>query len=292
MNVDLNALMVFARVAHWRSFRRAAQELHLTASALSHTVSKLEQSLGVRLLNRSTRSVSVSDAGARLLENLDPALNNIGWALESLNNDRERPIGRLKLNVPRSAAQLLLAPKLGAWSLRYPEVTLDIVTNDGLIDIVDQGYDAGIRFSERLQQDMIALPIGPQLPFSTCAAPSYLERFGTPKTPHDLLDHQCLQYRFPSGVHNIWEFQAQQKKLEVQTKGNLATDDFATIVRAAVDGAGICYTFDAYTAEEVEKGSLVRILEEWNPPAEHMYLYYPSRNNLSLSLRAFIDFFR
>lgn len=292
MKSDLNALAAFARVAHHRSFRRAATELQLTPSALSHTLTKLEQSLGVRLLNRSTRSVSLSDAGERLLASLHPALLNIDQALESLNEVREKPMGKLRLNVPRAAAQLLIAPKLAEWMKIYPHVELEIVTSDGLIDIVEQGFDAGIRFGESLQQDMIALPMGPVLSFSVCAAPAYLKQFGYPKSPEDLLQHQCLQYRFASGMHYAWEFTSGKKKLEVATKGLVASDDFFSLIRAAVDGAGICYTYTAYIDQLVAEGHLQLLLQDYCPVGEHMYLYYSSRINLPASLRAFIDFLK
>lgn len=292
MDTDLNALGAFARVAYWRSFRRAAQELQVTPSALSHTISKLEQGLGVRLLNRSTRSVSLSDAGARLLARLHPALEQITQALDVLNEVRQRPMGKLKLNVPRVAAQLVLAPKLAAWLAAYPDVQLDLVTNDALVDIVEQGCDAGIRFGESLQQDMIAVPIGPELQFAVCAAPDYLQRHGTPKKPDELLRHACLQYRFPSDLRYVWQFQAHGKKLDVATSGAFASDDFVTIIQAAVDGAGICYTYQAHVAALIRQGKLCQLLPEWIPPAERMHLYYPSRANLSLSLRAFIDFYK
>lgn len=291
MKPDLNALFAFARVAHHRSFRRAALELQLTPSALSHTLNKLEQSLGLRLLNRSTRSVSVSDAGARLLASLDPALTKIGLALEVMNEVREKPMGRLRINVPRAAAQLVIAPRLADWMIAYPDVQLELVTDDALIDIVAQGFDAGVRFGESLQQDMIAVPIGPKLAFSVCAAPHYLALHGVPKTPKYLLQHACLQYRFPSGTHYAWEFQSNKKRMEVNTKGQFATDDFASLIRAAIDGAGICYTYDAYVSDLVAQGQLQRVLQNWYPTGERMYLYYPSRVNLPLALRAFIDFF-
>jgi len=290
MNSDLNALSAFARVAYWRSFRRAAQELQVSPSALSHTVSKLEQTLGLRLLNRSTRSVSLSDAGARLFAQLNPALDQISQALDVLNEVRLRPMGKLKLNVPRVAAQLVLAPKLGQFLAAYPDVQLDLVTNDALVDIVEQGCDAGIRFGESLQQDMIAVAIGQPLQFSVCASPEYLRLHGIPKKPKDLLKHACLQYRFPSDLHYVWQFLANGKPLDVATNGAFASDDFTTIIQAAVDGAGICYTYQAHVAALIKQGKLQAILQDAIPPAERMYLYYPSRNNLSLSLRAFIDF--
>jgi DNA-binding transcriptional LysR family regulator len=292
MKFDLNALAAFSRVAYHRSFRRAASELHVTPSALSHSLSKLEENLGVRLLNRSTRSVHVTEAGQRLLASLNSALTGIDHALDLLNEAREKPMGRLRLNVPRAGAQLVIAPKLGAWKKTFPDVELEIVTNDGLVDIVEQGFDAGMRFGESLQQNMIAIPIGPALRFAACASPEYLAEYGTPKVPKDLLSHHCLQYRFPSGVHYAWEFQQGRKRLEVSTKGMIASDDFMSLIQATVDGVGICYTYEAYIRDYVHQGKLKDILQDWTPPGERMYLYFPSRANLPLSLRAFIDYFK
>jgi len=199
MSPDLNDLLAFARVAECRSFRQAAQELQITASALSHTLTRMEKKLGMRLLQRTTRSVSLTPAGERLLQSLQPALQEIQGALESLNELRDKPVGRLRLNVPRPAAQLTLAPLMAAWRTAYPEVELEVVSSDALIDIVEQGFDAGLRFGESLQQDMVAIPVGPEVRFVVCAAPAYLTEHGIPVTPHDLLQHQCIQFRFPSG---------------------------------------------------------------------------------------------
>ncbi len=292
MSPDLNDLLAFSRVAHHRSFRRAAQELQVTASALSHTISKMEQALGMRLLQRTTRSVSPSPAGERLLLSLQPALRDIAAALDGLNELRDKPVGRLRLNVPRPAAQLLLAPMMSAWQAAYPDVELEVVSSDALIDIVEQGFDAGLRFGESLQQDMVAIPVGPEFRFVTCATPAYLKAHGTPQTPHDLLSHPCIQFRFPSGLRYRWEYQRAQEKLEVATNGSLVFDDFSVATRAAADGAGICYTYCRYAHELVQQGRLQYVLEDWWLPAERFYLYYPSRRHQSAALRAFIDFMK
>lgn len=292
MSPDLNDLLAFARVAECRSFRQAAQELQLTASALSHTVTKMEKKLGMRLLQRTTRSVSLTPAGERLLQSLQPALKEIQGALESLNELRDKPVGRLRLNVPRPAAQLTLAPLMAAWHAAYPEVELEIVSSDALIDIVEQGFDAGLRFGESLQQDMVAIPVGPEIRFVICASPAYLQKHGIPAAPHDLLQHQCIQFRFPSGQRYRWEFQRGQEKMEVATTGALVLDDFYVATRAACDGAGVCYTYSGYADELVQQGQLQYVLEDWWPVAERTYLYYPSRRHQSAALRAFIDFMK
>lgn len=290
--MDLNALHAFVLVARTRNFRRAAIELKITPSAVSHSMSKLEERLGVRLLNRSTRSVSLSEAGGALLQRLQPAMAGIAEAFEDLNSLRESPSGILRLNVPRAAAHLVLAPQVAAFHQVYPDIQLEIVVSDQLVDIVAQGFDAGIRFGESLQQDMIAVPIGPALQFVACATPQYLAANGVPRDPQALLEHNCLQFRFPSGAVYAWEFYVRKKLLSVVTSGSLICDDFQTLVRAALDDLGICYTYQDYVQHLVDAGYLQLILQDYLPPAERMYLYFPSRAQIPVKLRAFIDFFK
>jgi DNA-binding transcriptional LysR family regulator len=289
---DLNDLRAFARVAQLRSFRKAAQELQLTASALSHTMRKLEQELGVRLLNRTTRSVSPTEAGEKLLQRLMPAFGDIKCALDGLNEQRERPVGRLRINVPRMASQLVFGPKIAAWQTSYPDIQLELVASDALVDIVAGGFDAGVRFGEQLQQDMVAIPIGPAIGFSTCAVPTYLAVHGEPENPADLLRHNCMQIRFPSGVHYKWEFERNNQRLEVATRGTLASDDLYLLLQATLDGAGIGYVYDALAAPLVQAGRLAYVLDGWYPKPEFFYLYYPSGRNMRPALRALIDFFK
>lgn len=292
MSMDLNGLDAFVRVAHSRSFRKAAAGMGVSASALSHAIGKLEHDLGVRLLNRTTRSVSPSPAGAQLLARLQPALADVAAALDELNQERTMPKGRLRLNVPRPAAQLVLAPLLARWREYCPDVALDITANDGVVDIVEQGFDAGMRFGELLQQDMVAVPVGPEIRFAVCASPEYLARHGVPATPHDLAGHECLQLRFPSGVLFKWEFQHAGQPLAVATNGSLALDDLPAMLQAALDGAGLCYTYEAYAAPWVAQGRLAYVLQDWAPPAERFYLYYPSGRHMSAALRAWVDFMK
>lgn len=290
--MDLNALQTFVVVARTRNFRRAAIELKITPSAISHSMSKLEENLGVRLLHRSTRSVSLSEAGEALLQRLQPALLNIEEAFEDLNSLRQSPRGTLRLNVPRAAAHLVLAPKIAAFHQQYPDITLEIVVSDQLQDIVAEGFDAGIRFGESLQQDMIAIPIGPALQFVACATPRYLKTHGRPEHPQALLEHNCLQFRFPSGALYAWEFVVRKKLLSVVTEGSLISDDFQTLVRAALDDLGICYTYQSYVQHLFESSSLEQVLTDFLPPPERMYLYFPSREHIPAKLRALIDFFK
>jgi DNA-binding transcriptional LysR family regulator len=292
MQRDLDTLHAFYQVARLRSFRQAAVLLAVSPSALSHAISRLEQDLGVRLLNRTTRSVSPTPAGARLLERLGPALADIDLALDSLHDERAQLRGRIRLNLPRSATQLVLAPRLAEWTRRYPGVELDVTSNDGVVDIVEQGFDAGMRFGELLQQDMVALPVGPAMRFVTCAAPAYLAAAGEPRTPDQLPDHQCLQIRFPSGALYRWDYLHEGRPMAIATRGALVLDDLPAILRAAVDGAGICYTYHALARPYLEDGRLRTVLAAFEPPPERFHLYYPSGRNMPARLRALVDFLK
>lgn len=292
MNADFDGLAAFVRVAQERSFRKAADGMGVSPSALSHVIGKLEQGLSVRLLNRTTRSVSPTPAGLQLLARLEPAFAQIGEALDALNDERTQPRGRLRLNVPRPAAQLALAPLLARWRSSYPDVILDIVANDAVVDIVEQGFDAGMRFGELLQQDMVALPVGPEIRFIVCASPDYIARHGMPLTPDSLAGHECLQLRFPSGAIFKWQFEHDGLALETATNGHLVLDDFPSMLLAAQQGAGLCYTYAAYASELVAQGQLVKILEDWMPAPERFYLYYPSGRHMGAALRAWVDFLK
>lgn len=292
MDADFDSLAAFVRVAQGRSFRKAATGMGVSPSALSHAIGKLEQRLGVRLLNRTTRSVSPTAAGAQLLERLAPAFAEISDALDTLNDERALPRGHLRLNVPRPAAHLVLAPLLARWRAAYPDVILDVVTNDAVVDIVEQGFDAGMRFGELLQQDMIALPVGPDIRFTVCASSDYLHRFGVPETPHAMASHECLQLRFPSGAIFKWQFQRDGEEVAVATNGSLVLDDLPAILLAAQQGAGLCYTYADYAAPLVANGQLVPVLEGWMPPPERFYLYYSSGRHMGAALRALVDFLK
>lgn len=292
MRRDLDALNVFVFVARLRSFRKAAQQLGVSPSALSHAVARLEGDLGVRLLHRTTRSVSPTAPGERLLASLGPALDSIDSALDGLNEERERTRGRVRLNVPRPALRLVLMPRLAQWAHRYPDVELDIVSNDAVVDIVEAGFDAGMRFGELLQQDMVAVPVGPPVRFVVCASPDYVAVHGCPQTPEELLAHPCIGLRFPSGARYRWQFQREGKPFAVTTQGTLVLDDMAAIVQAAVDGAGYCYAYAHDAAPYLSAGTLRCVLDDAMPPPEHFYLYFPGTRHMPASLRALVDFLR
>src|SRR6202045_479342 len=261
---DLDA---FAAVARRRSFRTAATFRGVSPSTLSDAVRRLEASLGVRLLNRTTRSVAPTEAGQRLLERLGPALSEMEAALDVVNGFRDRPAGTLRLNVPVSAARLTLPAIVPSFLAAYPEIRLEVIAEDSFVDVLAAGCDAGIRYDERLEQDMIAVPIGPRVQrFATAASPAYLDRRGRPQHPRDLLGHACLRGRFKSGAMAPWEFERDGEMVRVDPAGPLlvrvgAATDLA--VEAAIAGTGIIYLFEDWLRPYLESGALEPVLEPW-----------------------------
>lgn len=285
-------LAAFVRVAELRSFRRAAQALGVSPSALSHTLRNIETKLGVRLLHRTTRSVAPTEAGERLLERLRPALDDIDGALAELKDFRDRPAGRLRINTSRSAARFLIAPRLGAFTKAYPEVRVEIVTDDALADIVAAGCDAGVRLDEALQPDMVAVRLGGPQRMVVVGSPDYLDRAGIPREPADLARHACFRMRLPSGALFPWEFERDGQTLRVDVAGPLIVDDIHVQLRAALDGAGLADVFEAHVRDDIAAGRLRTVLDNWRPPFPGFFLYYPSRRQVSPALRAFIDHMR
>ena len=288
----LSDLTAFAMLAETRSFRRASHALGVSSSALSHRLRKMEAGLGVRLLNRTTRSVSPTEAGERLLERLGPALAEIEAGLAAVAEFRDRPAGRLRLNVPRSAAQLAIAPRLGGFLKAYPDVRVEIVTDNALTDIVAAGFDAGVRFDEVLPAEMVAVRISPPMRMSAVAAPGYLAERSAPRTPEDLAGHACFRTRWRSGALYHWELEKDGDVRRVAVDGPLIMDDAQLLKRAALDGAGIAFVLHDHVAEELAAGTLVSLLDDWCPPFPGYCLYYPSRRQVSPALRAFISYMR
>ncbi|WP_343620846.1 LysR family transcriptional regulator [Ralstonia sp.] len=296
MQVDLGDLNAFVAVAQAKGFREGARLMGASASGLSEAVRRLESQLGVRLLNRTTRSVSPTEAGQRLLTRLRPALSEVEAALDVVNNFRERPAGTLKLNVPMSAARLVLPAVIPGFLEAYPEIRLEVVAEESFVDILAAGCDAGIRYDERLEQDMIAVPIGPRTQrFATAAAPGYLDRRGRPTHPRDLLGHACMRGRFVSGAMPPWEFERDGEVVNVDPSGPLlvriggATD---LVVDAAVAGVGIVHLYEDWLRPHLVSGALEPVLEDWWRPFPGPYLYYPGRRLVPAPLRAFIDFIK
>ena len=289
---DLNELTAFAAVARLRSFRKAALERGVSASALSHALRALEERLGVRLLNRTTRSVTPTEAGQLLLARLAPAMREIDDALLDLSTLQDVPTGKLRLNVPRPAARLLLAPMLASFVARYPRVQVEVVTDDGMIDIVRDGFDAGIRFGEQVAADMIAVPVGLPQPFVVVGSPAYLAAHGAPTTPRALLNHACIGRRFPSGRQYAWEFEQAGEAVSIAVGGPLVFDDDELMLRAARDGAGLAYVYEADARADIAAGRLVCVLENCLPPPSRYFLYYPGRRQMPAVLRALVDMLR
>ncbi|MDP5008911.1 MAG: LysR family transcriptional regulator [Glaciimonas sp.] len=286
---DLSQLEVFALVAQQRSFRKAAQLRGVSASALSHTLRTLEEQLGVRLLNRTTRSVTLTEAGQRLLTRITPALQEIDEAIEEINDFRTSPTGTLRLNVPRTVADLILPPFIKRFLATYPDARLEIVTDDGFVDIVKAGFDAGVRLGESLALDMIAVPLSPAMRMTVVAAPSYLSTHTTPTIPQDLLQHPCIGRRFTNGEHYAWEFEKAGQKLNVAVNGPLILDDNTTMLRAALDGIGFAFVFENLVTEQLAQGTLIEVLSDWSPTFPGFFLYHPSRRQMPAVLRSFID---
>jgi DNA-binding transcriptional LysR family regulator len=288
---DLNAFMVVARAG---GFRDGARVSGGSASGLSEAVRRLEMQLGVRLLNRTTRSVAPTEAGARLLERLGPALDEVEAALDVVNGFRDRPAGTLRLNVPVSAARLVLPAIVPPFLAAFPDIHLDIIAEDGFVDVLAAGCDAGIRYDERLEQDMIAVPIGPRRQrFATAASPCYLDRRGRPQHPRDLLGHACLRGRFASGAMTAWEYERDGEIVMVEPTGPLIVRVGAAIdlaVDAALAGTGIIQLFEDWLRPHLDSGALEPVLEPWWQWFSGMFLYYPGRRHLPAPLRAFVDF--
>ncbi|WP_084578914.1 LysR family transcriptional regulator [Sphingomonas azotifigens] len=297
MKADLADLNAFLAVAQARGFRDAARAIGSSASTLSEAVRRLETRLGVRLLHRSTRSVTPTEAGTRLIERLAPALGEVEAALDVVNLFRDRPAGTLRLNVPVSAARLVLPPILPGFLAAYPDIRVEIVAEDGFVDLVASGCDAGIRYDERLEQDMIAVPIGPRVQrFATAAAPSYLDARGRPTHPRDLLGHACLCARFTSGaLTSPWEFERDAELVRIEPQGPLIASVAGAVdllVDVAVAGGGILHLFEDWLRPALESGSLEPVLPEWWQSFSGPFLYYSGRRLVPPPLRAFLDFVR
>ncbi|WP_062012900.1 LysR family transcriptional regulator [Aureimonas sp. AU4] len=293
---ELADLDIFVAVARAKGFREAARLRGSSASALSEAVRRLESSLGVRLLHRTTRSVAPTEAGARLLAQLEPALREVGAALDGVHALRDRPAGTLRLNVPVVAARIVLPRIVAPFLQRYPEIRLEITAEDTFVDLPAAGCDAGIRYGERLDGDMIAVPIGPrQQRTATGAAPGYLARCGTPRHPRDLLDHACLTGRFRSGVLAPWEFTKDGETIAIEPRGPLVVSTGTAMdlaIASAVAGLGVVHLFEAWLEPLFDRGELVPILEDWWDEFPGPFLYYPGRRLVPAPLRAFLDFVR
>jgi len=297
MQYDIKDLKAFVAVARAGGFRDGARASGSSPSGLSEAVRRLEEDLGVRLLNRTTRSVAPTEAGARLLERLSPVFSELEEALDGMNGFRDRPAGTLRLNVPVSAARLVLPQIIPAFLAAYPDIRLEVTADDTFIDLPAMGCDAGIRYDERLEQDMIAVPIGPRVQrFAAAASPAYLSRRGRPGHPRDLLAHDCLCGRFSSGARmSPWEFEQNGETVRVEPSGPLQVQIGAAtdlMVDAAIGGVGIIYLFEDWLRPHLNSGALEPILQPWWLSFSGPFLYYPGRRLVPAPLRAFVNFIR
>ena len=296
MASELDDLSSFAAVVRAGGFREAARASRSSASALSEAVRRLEERMGVRLLNRTTRSVAATEAGSRLFERLAPALGEVEAALDAVNAFRDRPAGTLRLNVPANVARIVLPRIVVPFLQAYPEICLEITAEDSFVDLLAAGADAGIRYDERLEQDMIAIPIGPRTQrFATAASPAYIAMHGRPEHPRDLLNHRCLRGRFAGGFMPLWEFEKDGEIVRVDppaplvTRPGLATD---LLIDAAVGGVGIISLFEDWLGPHLKSGALEPLFQPWWQSFPGPFLYYPGRRHLPAPLRVFVDFIK
>jgi len=289
---DLNLLAAFVAVAEDRSFTRAARRLGVSPSALSHSIRGLEERLGVRLLARTTRSVAPTDAGDQLLGRLQPALGDVRDALDQLAFLRDRPAGRVRIAVSPVAAALVMAPMMARFAESHPEITLEIATVTDRVDLVEGRFDAGIQLGEFVERDMIAVRVSPEQRAAIVGSPGYFAAHPAPQTPHDLTGHRAINFRRgESGVYR-WEFEKDGQALTVAVEGSLVVDNLDLLIRAALDGAGIAFTFEQHVAPLIAGGTLVRVLEDWCAPFPGYFLYYASRRQQPRALSALIDALR
>jgi DNA-binding transcriptional LysR family regulator len=290
-DLPLADLDAFTAVARERSFRAAARLRGVSASSLSEALRRLEHRLGVRLLNRTTRSVTLTEAGERLLERLRPALGEVAGALDAARSLRDSPAGTLRLNVPTVVARAVMPDIVTAFLAAYPGIALEVIAEDSFIDVLAAGFDAGVRYDERLERDMIAVPIGPRVQrFVAAAAPAYLEAQGTPRHPNELLDHACIRHRFASGALAGWEFERGEETIRISPPARLVTNTMELGLAAAIAGRGVIATFEEFLSPAIGRGELVPVLEDWSARFPGPYLYYASRNHMPPPLRAFVDF--
>ena len=286
---SITDLQAFTAVAAHKSFRRAADVLGVSHSALSHAMRSLESQLGLRLLNRTTRSVSLTQEGEQLLARLTPILGDLSAALGEVSAAGGQPSGVVRVNGSEGAIRLLLQSVVPTLRKRYPRVELDLSAEGQLVDIVGRGFDAGIRLGEAVPKDMVAVRLGPALRFLPVASPAYLKRFPAPRIPDDLLAHQCIRQRLPSGKRYRWEFKKRDQELVVDVPGKLTLDNSQLLVEAAADGLGIAYVPEPYAAPMLKTKRLVALLEDWCPPIPGLFLYFPGNRHVPPALRALID---
>jgi DNA-binding transcriptional LysR family regulator len=291
-HLDLRDIDAFVAIARTKNFRRAAQQQGVSVSSFSQRLRDMEERLGVRLLNRTTRSVALTEAGEILLARAAPAISGVNAALEQLRGLRGVPSGRLRINAPPPAIDLVLAPMVAPFLESYPQVELEIVAESSFVDIVGGGIDAGVRYGEHLAQDMIAVSLSPPQRYAVVASPDYVARHGRPKHPKDLLDHGAIRTRFASGAMLDWEFEKAGRVVKVAPPPKLIGTYRWLAMQATLDGAGVWMTFEGQVREAINSGALVSLLDDWCAPFPGPFLYYPSRHQPPAALAAFVGFVR
>jgi DNA-binding transcriptional LysR family regulator len=290
--IRLDSFDAFAAIIRCGGFRAAALERGVSSSALSQTVNALETALGIRLLNRTTRSVSPTEAGQRLLDRLAPALSDIRMAIVELDDLRDVPSGTIKINAPAPAVDHLLCPLAFDFMDLYPDVRIELITDAAVIDIVESGFDAGVRFGKQIAKDMIAVPLGPPLHYAIVASPDYLGRSGIPHMPQDLLGHDCIRRRFPGGSLVSWKFHKGSEEVEIDPEGRLTLSSAQNELHAALAGRGVAHLMEDYIRPHLQAGTLVELLADWKMTLPSWFLYYPNRRHPSAAMRAFLDHVR
>jgi len=290
---ELGDLGAFLAVAQEQSFTRAAAKLGTSQSALSHTIRRLEERLGIRLLTRTTRNVSTTEAGKRLLDTVHPAVDSIRRELENLSELRDRPSGTIRITTPEHAAQTVLWPVVDKFLADYPDVHVELNAENSLTDIVAEGFDAGVRLGEQVAKDMVAVRIGPQLRMVVIASPSYLTSHGKPETPHDLTAHRCINLRMrSSGGLYVWEFEKDGQEVNVRVDGQVTLNSMPIVMEAVRAGHGIAYVMEDRGSPLIESGSATQLLKSWCPPFDGYHLYYPSRRQPTPAFSLLVDALR
>ncbi len=287
--LDLDIVMALARR---NSFRAAALELQMSTTALSNMIAKIERQLGVRLFNRTTRSVSLTDAGRSFVAQVGPALQDIHGAMDAVRSQQETPSGTLRINAFATAAREILAPLILDYLRRYPQVHIDLVTEGRLVDVVADGFDLGIRSADLVPSDMIAVKLGPPRTYAVVGSPTYFEQHGAPLVPPDLLSHACIRVRLPNGAMHRWHFEKDGQPVQIEVQGALTLDEASLARIAVLDSFGIGLFMESDVREDIEADRLVRALEDWTPAIAPLCLYYPGRKNPSAAFRAFIEMAR
>jgi DNA-binding transcriptional LysR family regulator len=287
--IEFDAVLAIARRG---SFRAAALELGISTTALSNLIGKLERRLGVRLFNRTTRSVSLTDAGQTFVDQVRPAVRTLHEAMGTARAQQETPSGTLRINAFATGAREVMRPLILPFLRRYPQVHVDLVTEGRIVDIVEAGFDLGLRSADLVPSDMIAVPVGPARSFAVVATPTYFEANGKPRVPPDLLRHACLRIRLPNGALHRWQFEKDGQPVQIDVDGPTTLDEASLTRIAVLDGMGIAYAMESDVREDIDAGRLVRVLEDWTPPLSPVCLYYANRRNPSAAFRAFIDMAR